>query len=246
MLNISEALGVKTPRKQWSLHLKKQINKMVYTPKCVYRSGVLTPNNLTAKAEEVQDKLVAGPQYSGIVPSPPEVMSLVVQLRALQAKCAARDFTQRLQRDTTAKALDRALSAQCRWINAMANGDQDFLTGSGFALNKVPTPRPAPATPVIRKVLPQPAGQVIVVVRADQDIECYQAKVTGPNGFVQWQTELTSKLKISELPIGPKLEVTVRAINSKGRSNWCNTHAFYLSNNSGEGAGETEPTDTNL
>ncbi len=219
---------------------------MIYTPKCVYRSGVLTPNNLTAKAEEVQQKLQAGPQYSGIAPSPPEVMALVVQLRALQAKCAARDFTQRLQRDTTAKSLDKALSAQCRWINAMANGDQDFLTGSGFALNKVPTPRQAPATPVIKKVLPQPAGQVIVVVRAEKDIECFQAKVTGPNGFVQWQTELTSKLKISELPIGPKLEISVRAINSKGRSNWCNAISFYLSHNSGVGNETNEHADNNL
>ncbi len=219
---------------------------MIYTPKCVYRSGELSPNKLTAKAEDVQGKLQSGPQYNGIVPSPPEVLSLVAQLKALQAKCAARDFTEKLQRDTTAKLLDKALSAQCRWINAMANGDQNFLTGSGFALNKVPAPRQAPATPELKKVLPLPAGQVIVTVHSVKDAECYQAKVTGPNGLVRWQTEMSGKFKITELPIGPKLDVTVRAINNKGRSVWCNTQAFYLSHNSGEGAGEIEPTDTTL
>lgn len=195
---------------------------------CVYRQRTGSVRSLIVIAERIQNKLEADPAYAAIVPSPAEVKVLISQLFQLWKEIALRNYQRKIVKDKKRKELDMALAQQCKWINGMANGDLDFLTGTGFGLSKTRELTHEPLETNIRTIQKLEGGVAIVNAHNVKRARVYEARVTGPNGFIKKSISFSAKIQIDDLPVGVMLEVSVRTYNHKGHSYWCDTTKFAL------------------
>lgn len=194
--------------------------------KCTFKKRNGSISDRIQFAQQTQAKLTAGSQYAAIVPNTSEVAGIISTVLTYQAECAAHNYVHKPQRDQALIQLDNALGNQCKWINGMANGNLDFLTDCGFALSKAPEQRTVPAQGTVISAVSLPEGEAIVDTERVAGADWYQAKVTGPNNFVKWQTGKYPKFKIADLPVGVTLKVVVRAVNYRGQGAWSQSVNF--------------------
>ncbi len=208
---------------------------------CVYRQRTGSVRSLIVIAERIQNKLEADPAYAAIVPSPAEVKVLISQLFKLWQEIALRNYQRKIVKDKKRKELDMALAQQCKWINGMANGDLDFLTGTGFGLSKSRELTHEPLETNIRNIQKLEGGVAILNAYNVKHARVYEARVTGPNGFIKQAISFSAKIQVDGLPVGVMLEVSVRSYNHRGHSYWCNTTKFALPiSSSDSGASDKE------
>jgi|GEM_PF-782086 len=195
---------------------------------CVFRQRTGSVNNLLFKARLIQNKLAADPMYTGIFPAPAEVMIFIEELTVFQAQISMRNYHCKPKKDAKRKQLDMALAQQCKWVNAMANNNLDFLTNSGFDLSKSREPIQEPATARISQVITLQEGVAIVKAKHIDNTRYYEALIFGPNGYKKKVTGLYADITVPNLPTGVALAVKVRSVNHKGNGQWSGSINFVL------------------
>ncbi len=195
---------------------------------CVYRQRTGSVNSLVRNAENIQNKLEADPAYAAIVPSPAEVKIIIAELSLLQREISLRNYQHKTVKDKKRKELDMALAQQCKWINGMANGDLDFLTGTGFGLSKSREPIHEPTETKIYEIQKIEGGVAIFKAKNVKHARAYEVSITGPNGFKKQVTSFVSNIRVDRLPVGVVLSVSARACNHRGQGHWCFATNFAL------------------
>jgi len=192
---------------------------MVYTPRAISPFNRMTDESFEAKARSIQNKLMAGPEFSTVTPPPSSVLPALDVYKVYLLEVEERNYKNVIPRRQLRKSITAMLKQQCISVNAIANGDPQTMVNSGFDISKEPESHPIPAEGKILKVTPLRDGQALVRFKGIRYRDCYQVKVSGPN-FVKVVTVVHTNIKLSDLPLNVDLQVVVRGVNGKGLGEW--------------------------
>ncbi len=180
------------------------------------------------EATSIQNSL-SQPEFSAVLPAPPEVLAIIAVLIPLQDQCRKRNFENKVARDNALQALFAALLKQCNSVNGLAQGDTAYITRAGFKLSKIREHSPVPAEGLIKELKPLKDGQAIVIFKGIKYRDFYEVLVTGPNGYSKLETVVHPKAKLTDLPLNVELQVVVRGVNGKGDGEWSSPVSFIAS-----------------
>lgn len=187
--------------------------------RCIFGMRYLKDSDFIVRVRDIQNKL-STPLFSAIVPSPTIVGPKLDQLAAWVSEAFMKDYRNVALRRALRAELNDLVSAQCTAVNAIAQDDVNVMVQSGFELIRLPIVTPIPEPTKIKSVLSLNLG--IVKMRLKKVLYCrfYELQIKGPDGFVRTETSPITKVEIPNLPLGVRLRVIARTVNSKGRSEW--------------------------
>lgn len=182
-------------------------------------------NDFLDKVREIQTFL-STPMFNTIQPTPAEVIPLLDQLQSVWTQTKAGNRLLIGERDELRLLITSMLERQALAVNYLADGNMNILLNSGFDLDKTPVQAPVPAQGNIIAVVSLPGGVAAVDTQRIDGADWYQARITGPNNFVKWQTGKYPKFKVTDLPTGVTLQAEVRAVNYRGEGEWSQPLGF--------------------
>lgn len=206
---------------------------MTYNPKTTCTMGKYNNEAFIEKASNIQTNLSQG-TYNLVVPAPPAVIPLIDLMKIYKKESDERNHRNSLQYKLIRKQIAALLRQQCASVNGLANGDVDFMVGSGFDMNKQPVPHQVPIKGQLRSVTTLPFGEAVVKYYGIKMRDFYEVLVTGPNGFSQLSTGVNPKMKLADLPTSVRLDVRVRGVNGKGPGEWSTKMTFSLAPDTGD------------
>ncbi len=188
------------------------------------RSGIYP---FMSRVRHIQSKL-DNSLFSIMTPTPAEVMAKMDELKVFQDEIARRDRGRLGQRNEVRKAIERMVSKQCAFVNAIADGDLSVLEVSGFELNKVRGKRPLPTVGSTPNTTPLGNGEVIIEATGIQNHDFVELQVNGPGGSSYHYSGLYAKFEINNLPVGVVLKARMRGINCHGEGEWTGSVTFIV------------------
>lgn len=200
--------------------------------------GSLSTNLFITKARQIQASLAANPVFNVITPQPSEIIARLDELAVLQAECNDRNYKFVAYRDDVRAIVERMLDEQCTFVNAIAKGDTNTLALSGFELNKVRSKRQVPPQGQIKKItVGDNEGEIVVHAKASNVATFYKGRYNGGN----IETSTSSRIIMSNIPVGISISVQVMIVNSSGRGAWSAPFEYMLGQ-----AGNTENNNTEI
>jgi hypothetical protein len=196
----------------------------------IFNFGRLSFAAFISRARSVQHAL-SQPLFMTIVPTPAEVSLVIDNLENLWSVTNLRNYQHKAERDRVRADLELLLMQQIFSVNNLAAGNPDVLRQSGFDLNKQPTAKPLPGTPIIKGVASTgDEGAIEFSFIRPKDASFYEVEVLNPSSEVVHQCIVTrTKLIIQNLPLGIQLRVRVRAQNATGKGVWTMPYPFMIS-----------------
>lgn len=196
--------------------------------RCIFGMQGLKDSDFIARVHTIQTMLSAAPIYSGIVPAPATIIPMLEQLAIWDVEAHLRDYRNVAPRRVLRAQLNGLVSDQCTAVNAIAQGDVNMLVQSGFELNKIPSPTPAPDQAEIDFVESK-SGMSIVYIKRMRDARFYELQFKGPNNFELKVSSPYPDVEVPDLPEGIRLSVVARAVNRKGVGEWSLPVKFVVS-----------------
>lgn len=207
---------------------------MIYTPRAISPFNRMTDESFEAKARSIQNKLLAGPEFSTVTPPPSSVLPALDVYKAYLLEVEERNYKNVIPRRQLRKSITAMLKQQCISVNAIANGDPQTMVNSGFDISKEPEIHPVPTVGKIKSVTPLIDGQAIVRFMGIKFRDFYELLVTGVN-YSKLETVVHTQAKLTDLPLNVDLKVVVRGVNGKGDGEWSSPVSFVASKVSGTG-----------
>jgi len=207
---------------------------MIYTPRAISPFNRMTDESFEAKARSIQNKLLAGPEFSTVTPPPSSVLPALDVYKAYLLEVEERNYKNVIPRRQLRKSITAMLKQQCISVNAIANGDPQTMVNSGFDISKEPEIHPVPTVGKIKSVTPLIDGQAIVRFMGIKFRDFYELLVTGAN-YSKLETVVHTQAKLTDLPLNVDLKVVVRGVNGKGDGEWSSPVSFVASKVSGTG-----------
>jgi len=190
------------------------------------KRGINLPSFIN-KARHIQACLSAG-MFNTVTPTPAEVNLLLDQLQVFQAQTDARNYANTGQRDVLRSTIQSMISAQCAFVNGLANGDMAMLEASGFELSKVREPRPVPTKGSTPTFTNPNDGTVFIESKGIREHDYVELEIDGPQGLCNYYSSLYTKFKVANLPVGVVLKARMRGINNRGNGDWTDTLSFRV------------------
>lgn len=179
------------------------------------------------RGREMQTGL-SNPVFNTVQPTPGEVLPYLDNFQALLTETNSGNRTLIPERDALRQEITEMYYKQGLCVNMIAAGDLTILRLSNFEITKEPQKHGVPQEPKTLNVAHTgPAAAELKSERiANADVLEYE--VDGPDGFCKRFIRKTSKLKLSDLPVGVTLKATVRGINSYGEGPWSESVTFTV------------------
>ncbi len=194
--------------------------------KCIVRMPDGVPAFIL-KARTIQGRL-ANPTFNTVYPTPSDVIPLLDQLQIYAAQSEIRDYSRVGAARLLRKQIKGMLTQQAAYVNAIANGNEEILSLSGFALSKVPVSRPVPEYGTIASIEFSFGQEAIMSCNVLDNVDRYQFEINGTNGYHAVIDSYHTKIKASHLPLGVELKVRVRGINRRGTGDWGPSTSFRI------------------
>lgn len=186
-------------------------------------------NELIALASRIQTGL-QDPMFSGVVPSPAEVMPKVIQLKNYWLETERKNYSCIPRRDELENEIKTILSLQCMAVNGLAQGSLYILERSGFDLARTASNPGIAAPPAnVRVSRGMEAWHVKVRFGSIPSRQYYDVHVTDAAGNDYHYTCRNTTCIITDLAPNQEIRIRVRAVNSSGEGEYTCSTAYYIS-----------------
>jgi hypothetical protein len=179
------------------------------------------------RGREIQTGL-ANPVFNTVQPSPSEVSPYLDNFQALLTETNSGNRTLVPERDALRKQITEMFYKQGLCVNMIAASDLAILRLSNFEISKEPQKHSVPPAPKTLNVAHIGPAAAELKSERIENADILEYEVDGPDGFCKRYLRKTSKLKLTDLPVGVILKATVRGINSYGEGPWSETVTFTV------------------
>lgn len=199
-----------------------------YQNRCIFGMHGISNELLAPEVQKVQNAL-SNSVFSGITPSPAEVLSVLSSFVSVQEQCSLRNFQSLPVRDHLRVVVLDMMLAQLDGVNNLAKGNVDILSVSGFRLRKRPTPAALPAKGVIIYIKPGAnRGEFVVKYQGARNSKFFLIEAVEENGTVHTFSTTKTEFTISQFAEGSKLAISMRISNAKGFGPWSDSVNYVV------------------
>ncbi|HTA65012.1 MAG TPA: fibronectin type III domain-containing protein [Xanthomonadaceae bacterium] len=186
--------------------------------------------NLIAASGHILAALADNPHY---VTPRPTLAELDAAQQAFVAAVQAIDRrpVTRVARDKARSVLVQSLRTLALYVQEVSKGDREILLGSGFPLQKGRQAIAKPATPRNLRLSQGNSGSLHARCIAVAQARSYQWRVAtaqAPTAWSQAQPSTKANTVLDGLVPGTQYLVQVRAVGSKGTSDWSDSAVLFV------------------